>query len=350
MASSSSSKRNKSVARTKRNTSPTRWISDDAARNSGEGFLFANWLTHQGLAEFVQIKGNCYPELVEVFYNNLRLVNGDIHSQVKGVNIIINNDVWLLVARLKAEGCMSHIKDSLHNKRTTKKHIYRDCLRYHGRYKGGKMYLHKGLNKAEKMCAYILAWLLLLGRYLRDRLIEEDLYLLNVVKSRIPTNLVSVFKEHMIDTGINDEHNLPYGVFISKILKLYQVVLSWETKIICNRTKEIGKAILTCIGMKNTTNGWVFSDVQNQYGNTEELSEFDDDSISFSPKSKFERFVMNKFKKVSERTGKMRNSLFIMEKKLELIKNCVYSSSSTEESSEDDESSEENSMEKSKLE
>ncbi|KOM49931.1 hypothetical protein LR48_Vigan08g075800 [Vigna angularis] len=268
MASSSSSKRYKSVGRTERNASPTRWISDDVARNkflccrkikkmflhkslilylfSGEGFLFPNWLTHQGLAKFVQMKGDCYPELVEVFYNNLRVVNDDIHSRVKGVNIIINNHVWLLVAGLKVEGCMSHIKDSLHNKRIIKKQIYRDCLRYPGRYKG--------------------------------------------VKVSTP-NFV------------------------------------------------------------RTIDGWVFSDVQNQSGNTEELSNLADDFISFSPKSKFERFYTNKFKKVSGRTEKMRKSLFKMENKLEeLIKNYVDNSSSIEESSEDDKSSEENLMEESESE
>ncbi|KOM40573.1 hypothetical protein LR48_Vigan04g077100 [Vigna angularis] len=103
--------------------------------------------------------------------------------------------------------------------------------------------------------------------------------------------------------------------------------------------------------MKKTTDGWVFSDVQNQSGNVEELFDFDDNSISLSPKSEFESFVVNKFKKVSERTGKMRKSLFRMEMKLEeLIKNYVGSSSTIEESSEDDESREEITIEESESE
>lgn len=85
MASSSSSKRYNNVARIERNASPTKWIISDASRNrficwrkikevvpyksidmslfSGEGFLFPNRLTHQGLAEFVKMKGVCYLEL-----------------------------------------------------------------------------------------------------------------------------------------------------------------------------------------------------------------------------------------------------------------------------------------------
>ncbi|KOM35033.1 hypothetical protein LR48_Vigan02g118300 [Vigna angularis] len=317
----------------------------------GEGFLFLEWLAHRGLAGFVQMKGDCYPELVEVFYNNLKVINSDIHSRVKGVDIIVNDDVWLLVVGLKAEGGMPHMRDSLYNKWTTKKQIYKDCLRYPGRLRGGKVYLHKGLDKEEKMCAYILAWLLLLGRYLHARMSTEDLFLLNALQSRIPTNWVAVFKKHMIDIGINDEHNLPYGVFIKKVLTLNRVVLIVETKVVCNRTNEIGKAILTCIGMKKIIDGWVFRDVKAQARNIAKLSDSNDNSISFTPRCEFERFVMNKFKRTSKRTRKLKKFVFRMENKMdELIKNYLDSSSSTEGSDEDEESSEEDSVDVSNLE
>ncbi|KOM51949.1 hypothetical protein LR48_Vigan09g060800 [Vigna angularis] len=74
------------------------------------------------------MKGDCYRELVEVFYNYLKVINGDILSRVKGVDIIVNDDDWLFVAGLKAEGCMSHEQDSKYNKWTSKKRIYKDFL------------------------------------------------------------------------------------------------------------------------------------------------------------------------------------------------------------------------------
>lgn len=97
--------------------------------------------------------------------------------------------------------------------------------------------------------------MLLPGRYIHYKMTSKDLYLLNAIQFIIPTNWVDVFKEHMINTGINDEHKPPYGVFISKILTLNQVALARETKVIRNRTNEIGKAILTCIGLKKTSFG-----------------------------------------------------------------------------------------------
>ncbi|KOM57558.1 hypothetical protein LR48_Vigan11g059100 [Vigna angularis] len=138
------------------------WISDDEVRNrfscfrklksmvphksldlqllKNEGLLFQEWIAHQGLAKFVQIKGDCYLDLVEVFYTNLKVVDGVIHSRVKGVNIIIDDDVQLSFTGLKAEGYMSHVHDSEVNKWTNKMEIYKDCLRYPGRTSSPSLY------------------------------------------------------------------------------------------------------------------------------------------------------------------------------------------------------------------
>ncbi|XP_022640516.1 structural maintenance of chromosomes protein 1-like [Vigna radiata var. radiata] len=48
-------------------------------------------------------------EIEGVFYNNLKIVNDDIQSRVKGVNIYIDNNVWLQVVGLKAEVLVSRI-------------------------------------------------------------------------------------------------------------------------------------------------------------------------------------------------------------------------------------------------
>ncbi|KOM56047.1 hypothetical protein LR48_Vigan10g193900 [Vigna angularis] len=298
--------RGKEVA-VERNASPSGWIS-------------VTVLPEKGLSTFIEMKGDCYPNLVNVFYNNLKVVNGDIHSHVKGVDIVINNDTWLQVAGLKDEGCMSHLPDSLHN---------------------------RWLDKEEKIIAYIIDWLLVPGRFHYDKLTSEDLYLLNAIVLRIQTNWVFVFKKHIIDTGINNWYNLPYGVFISKILSLSQIDFTSEIKITCNITNEIEKPTLTCICLKKTVLGWIFSDVQTTTKDKDEVFESDSEQISVSPKSEFEKIVVNKFEKSSKRVVKLKKSLMRMTQKMdEIIKNYVESSTSTEKSTyENDVSSEENSME-----
>ncbi|KOM50129.1 hypothetical protein LR48_Vigan08g095600 [Vigna angularis] len=281
---SSSSRRGWKVVRVTRKANPIGWISDDETRERflylrkgkfvvphkfldlhffmDEGFLFQKWIASQGLTKFVQMKGECYPGLVEVFYANLKVVNGVIQSRVKGVNITINDYVWSTIVELKAEGLHSHVHDSKSNIWLKNKTIYRDCLRYPGRYKMDKLYLHNCLNKEEKMVTYVLSWLLLPGRALRDRITTEDVFLLNAIKTRIPTNWIEVFKNHMIDVGINHGFNLPYGVFISRVLILQGVDIFEEDRLLCNKSQKIGKASLTHIGLKKTADGWFFRDEQ----------------------------------------------------------------------------------------
>ncbi|KOM47763.1 hypothetical protein LR48_Vigan07g146700 [Vigna angularis] len=209
------------------------------------------------------MKGHCYPDLVDVFYTNLRVVNGVIHSRVKGVNITLDDNVWLDIAKLKAEGFNSHIRDFESNRWLTKRAIYINCLRYAGRYRMNKQYLHDGLNKEEKMIAYVLTWLLLPGRLKEDTMTTKDVFHLNAIKTRIPTNWVAVVKHHMIAGGDVYAHKLPNGVFISKVLELQGVDASEEERrIVCKRSEEIGIPILSSIGLKKTVNGWFFNDEQ----------------------------------------------------------------------------------------
>ncbi|KOM35509.1 hypothetical protein LR48_Vigan02g165900 [Vigna angularis] len=57
------------------------------------GFQFPNLMEDQGLKHFVEQKGVVYPDLVCVSYFNLRLRDGMATTKVKGVNIIIDDDI-----------------------------------------------------------------------------------------------------------------------------------------------------------------------------------------------------------------------------------------------------------------
>ncbi|KOM48355.1 hypothetical protein LR48_Vigan07g205900 [Vigna angularis] len=99
---SSSSWRGKKATHLVRNASPNGWISDDEERYKfgcyrklfkvvphkfldvelfkREGFIFQEWLVDVGLLKFVEMIGDCFPDLVQVFYHNLKVVDGVICS------------------------------------------------------------------------------------------------------------------------------------------------------------------------------------------------------------------------------------------------------------------------------
>ena len=47
------------------------------------------------------MKGNIYPDFIRVFYTNLKFVDNNLVSHVKGVDIEITQEVWTAVTGLK---------------------------------------------------------------------------------------------------------------------------------------------------------------------------------------------------------------------------------------------------------
>ncbi|KAG2396799.1 uncharacterized protein HKW66_Vig0230740 [Vigna angularis] len=280
---SSSSQHGKKVAHLLRNASPNGWISDDEEQYKFgcykklfhlvphkfldvelfriEGFIFQEWLVDVGLLKFVEMTGDCHPDLVQVFYHNLKVVVDVICSRVK-------------------EGFMFHERNFELNQWTNKKKIYKECLRSPTRLKVYKPYVLDGFKMEEKMCAFVLTWAILPGRCLRDRLSTADLFLVHAIKTWIPTNWVAIMSEHMIEIESSHGHILPYGVFISRVLKHHQVDLTGEKTIWCTKSNEIGKATLRHNGLKKTKDGWVFKDV-------------DETPSTFTPQTEFERFKLD---------------------------------------------------------
>ncbi|KOM58606.1 hypothetical protein LR48_Vigan11g164000 [Vigna angularis] len=48
----------------------------------------------------MELRGSYYPDLVRVFYFNLKVHNGIFHTRVKGVDIVLDNDIWTNVAHI----------------------------------------------------------------------------------------------------------------------------------------------------------------------------------------------------------------------------------------------------------
>jgi len=61
-------------------------------------------LKDQSLRMFLEMKGNIYPDLVRVFYTNLKFEGNNLVSHVKGVEMEINHEVWTVVAGLQFSG------------------------------------------------------------------------------------------------------------------------------------------------------------------------------------------------------------------------------------------------------
>ncbi|KOM25834.1 hypothetical protein LR48_Vigan197s000300 [Vigna angularis] len=94
MMASSSSQRGKLLATVEMKENPEGWFSDEEKRKDfvcfwgfkevishkylsiqffrTEGFMFQEWLVYSGLSKFVELEGEYYPNLVKVFYANIK--------------------------------------------------------------------------------------------------------------------------------------------------------------------------------------------------------------------------------------------------------------------------------------
>ncbi|WVZ17333.1 hypothetical protein V8G54_010315 [Vigna mungo] len=159
---------------------------------------------------------------------------------------------------LNDAGNLSHQFDCPQNKQIRKTEMFKNFMRYRGRYKKEKWFLFKWLDKEEKVIEFITEHILLPGRYNLIKLTPTNVCLLHAIVQKIPTNWVAIFKRNILEVGTNDGHRLPYGVFISKVLEQCGVNLTGENKLICGKENVVGKATLTCIGLKRTTLGMDF--------------------------------------------------------------------------------------------
>ncbi|WVY95062.1 hypothetical protein V8G54_034150 [Vigna mungo] len=287
---------------------PMSWISDEESRRrflnatqkifvdpmnvnlslfKNEGLMFPYWFERQGLSIFVEMKGYWYLDLVKVFYHNLRVEDDVNYSRVKGTDIYIDDFTWNIFTNLPSEDALSHLPTADINALLSKKHVYKDWLRFLGMYDNENIFAHEGLQKEEKIMAHLLAKRILPGRILKDRMTLEDIYLLHAVRNNTPVNWLCVIKDHLKNSSLKRSLYLPYACLISKILVLQGVEIRNEQKRFWGSSNTFSKDSLASLGLVKTINQWNFMGENIvDHCPSERLND-----SSFFPETKFEKYI-----------------------------------------------------------
>ncbi|WVY89245.1 hypothetical protein V8G54_034759 [Vigna mungo] len=234
-----------------------------------ENFKFPGWIEKQSLSTFLQLNGEWFPDLVRTFYQNLRIVDGNICSKDKGVDITISNDIWLQTTGLKPNGILSHKPESQINFWFDKKDMFRSLLRVPISEARDNMLLHKDLKMKEMLLAHILAQVILPGRL-----------------NNIPTNWLEVFKDHMIEATQFFVRQFPYGVLVSNMLILHGVHISSERKYSNTCSDIINFNTLASLGIVWSNKGWHYDedvDITNVIRRTSPTKQLRSNSMSDCP-------------------------------------------------------------------
>ena len=138
-------------------------------------------LKDQLLRRFLEMKANIYPDLIRVFYTNLKFEGNNLVSHVKGVDTEITHDVWTVVAGLKYVGLRINKGNLGVGENFNKVQYYKSCLKNQNAQV--RTCMVGGLKLDGRVLALIVTWILTPRGSNHFVLTEEDL--VYIVPSRI---------------------------------------------------------------------------------------------------------------------------------------------------------------------
>jgi len=152
-------------------------------------------LKEQRLKRFLELTGNTYPNLVKVFYTNLHFNGDSLVSHVKGVEMVITSDIWVVMTGLKSSGLRINRGNLGVVEDFNKIQFYKGCLKNpHSKVRNFSV---GGLKLDERLVAFIVSWILTPRGSNHSTLSEEDLLLINYIMNKVKINWIHTIKEHM---------------------------------------------------------------------------------------------------------------------------------------------------------
>jgi len=209
-------------------------------------------LKFQKLDRFLKLIGNTFPDLVKVFLTNMWHDEESLYSQVKGIDIAINEEVWLSVIGLRNERAIVSRGNTSELGNFNKVRFYKSCLR--NQESASKTFNVGGLATIPRILAYIVIWVLTPRGLNRATLIEEDLILMYCLMNKIKVNWVNMIREHLFKVGKKLEYRIPYVILLSQFIEYFDIDV--ETKVVeeIKALNQITTANLTKIGLKKMKN------------------------------------------------------------------------------------------------
>ena len=146
-------------------------------------------LKDQLLRRFLEMKGNIYPDLIRVFYINLKFEGNNLVSHVKGVDMEITHDVWAAITGLKYAGLRINKGNLGVVGDFNKVQYYKSCLK--NQQAQVRTCSVGGLKLDERVLALIVTCILTPRGSNHFVLTEEDLIYICIMK-KIDANQIDV--------------------------------------------------------------------------------------------------------------------------------------------------------------
>ncbi|KOM55397.1 hypothetical protein LR48_Vigan10g128900 [Vigna angularis] len=210
-------------------------------------FQFSGQLVEQGVQHFLHLQGRYYPDMVRVFYYNLKSHNGIVYTRVKGVDIILDNEIWTNVAHLLLLENTMNVPNDFGD--FNKILAYRSFMRNPQQPLPNRRYLLVGnLRMEERVLHYIIVWMLCPRGTNLAQCFETDLMIMSAITQNININWASLISDTMIRAKRYDRGHLPYPLLISLICIYKGVDVTGEKFLTVLPTHQIEESALHQMG------------------------------------------------------------------------------------------------------
>jgi len=204
------------------------------------------------------MKRNIYPDLIRVFYTNLKFEGNNLISLVKGVDMEITYVVWTAVAGLKYSGLRINKGNLGVVEDFNKVQYYKSCLTNQNAQV--RTCSVGGLRLDERLLALIVTRILTPRGSSHSVLTEEDLVYIYCIMKKIRINWIHIIKEYMKKAMRLSDYHYPYVVLISKFLLYFEVNLEDETSELVKSTQEMNNGSLSKMGFTKIGGKWISKD------------------------------------------------------------------------------------------
>ncbi|XP_022640745.1 uncharacterized protein LOC106772423 isoform X1 [Vigna radiata var. radiata] len=301
-------------------------------------FEFFDVLTKAGLNEFVACRTHYYPELVRVFYSNMRISDsGVIRTEVKKVKITIKPSLFHKLTLIPSvgvpfEGTIVDDWKEEYNSITAKAFLCKEGENLQGRLTAGK------LKFETRILHYVICRILLPCSTNVAQTIEEDILLLWALMNSIQINWGHLIRNRM-KKETRDNGQLPYPHLITIFLEHFGVLSESDPFTQVKRRQRIGLQVLQTFGYhKNTEGIWVYKEpvrnVEDVQGN-EEADEGDEEPEKTEQCPNPEQCSSGTFTEVikeiqdlrmfvGERLERIENRVGVVEQELINLRNQAY--------------------------
>ncbi|WVY97021.1 hypothetical protein V8G54_029172 [Vigna mungo] len=221
-------------------------------------FSFPNLIIKQGVQHLMELRGRYYPDLIRVFDFNLKVHDGIFHIRVKGIDIVIDNDIWKNLAKVLVLENSQIVPSNF--AQFNKIMVYQSFLHNPCQHHNTRLFLVGGLKMEERLLHYLLVWLLCPRGSNHTQCSQTDLMIMYGILQSIPLNWPHLLQSIMYKAKRLDAAPLPYPLLVSRICEYKGVDVSNEHYEVVLPGHKIGDNSLRQMRFIKQGNSYVHSD------------------------------------------------------------------------------------------